>query len=109
MIIKNGKVFINGKYHDVDVRVVDNKIKEIGKGLTGDAEIYDANGKYVFAGFIDTHFHGACRANCGESVENMVREVNATQVSPQDKLTDNVYHYDATRKVFELASKFVSR
>ena len=44
-----------------------------------------------------------------EELENMVREVNATQVSPQDKLTDNVYHYDATRKVFELASKFVSR
>ena len=39
----------------------------------------------------------------------MVREVNATQVAPEDKLTDSVYHYDADAKVFELGEKFVNR
>ena len=43
------------------------------------------------------------------SLENMVREVNATTVDPVDKLTDNVYHYDADAKVFELGEKFVER
>ena len=39
----------------------------------------------------------------------MVREVNATQVAPADKLTDSVYHYDSKEKIFELGEKFVAR
>lgn len=39
----------------------------------------------------------------------MVEEVNATQVSPEEKLTDNVYHYDSKEHVFELAEKFEAR
>ena len=44
-----------------------------------------------------------------EDLENMVKEVNATQVAPQDKLTDSVYHYDSKEKIFELGEKFVER
>ena len=44
-----------------------------------------------------------------KELENMVREVNATQVAPDEKLTDNVYHYDSESKVFELAEKYVER
>jgi len=59
MIIKNGKVFIDGKYHDgLDIRCADQKIVEIGPNLTGDDNIIDAGGNLVFAGFIDTHIHG---------------------------------------------------
>ena len=43
------------------------------------------------------------------SLEQMVREVNATTVDLADQLTDNVYHYDAEEKVFELAEKFEDR
>ena len=42
-------------------------------------------------------------------LEAMVKEVNATQVAPEDKLTDSVYHYDSQAKVFELGEKFVER
>jgi len=36
-----------------------------------------------------------------EELESMVQEVNATQVAPQDRLSDHVYQYDAeTREVF---------
>ena len=42
-------------------------------------------------------------------LENMVREVNATQVAPEDKLTDSVYHYDSKEKIFELGEKYVER
>ena len=38
-----------------------------------------------------------------------MQEVNATQVSPADKLTDSVYHYDSQAKIFELGEKFVER
>ena len=44
-----------------------------------------------------------------QTLENMVREVNATQVAPEDKLTDSVYHYDSKDKIFELGEKFVER
>lgn len=44
-----------------------------------------------------------------EQLQDMVREVNATQVAPEEKLTDNVYHYDSKEKVFELGEKFVER
>ena len=43
------------------------------------------------------------------SLESMVKEVNATQVAPEDKLTDSVYHYDSREKIFELGEKFVER
>ena len=42
-------------------------------------------------------------------LQDMVREVNATQVLPEEKLTDNVYHYDSQEKIFELGEKFVER
>ena len=44
-----------------------------------------------------------------KDLEAMVREVNVTQVSPADKLTDSVYHYDSKEKIFELGEKFVER
>lgn len=40
---------------------------------------------------------------------NMVREVNATQVSPAERLSDEVYHYDSKDKVFEKAATFEAR
>ena len=43
------------------------------------------------------------------ALEQMVKEVNATQVAPEDKLTDSVYHYDSKEHVFELAEKFEAR
>ena len=39
----------------------------------------------------------------------MVEEVNATQVAPEEKLTDSVYHYDCKEHIFELAEKFEAR
>lgn len=39
----------------------------------------------------------------------MVTEINATQVDTQDKLTDQVYHYDVTDKVFEKAFRYEDR
>lgn len=42
-------------------------------------------------------------------LEAMVSEINATEVSPQDKLSDEVYHYDTKDRVFERASTFEKR
>lgn len=39
----------------------------------------------------------------------MVTEINGTEVLPEDRLTNNVYHYDSVGKVFEQAEKFEKR
>lgn len=44
-----------------------------------------------------------------KTLEDMVKDVNATRVAPADKLTDSVYHYDSKAKIFELGEKFVER
>ena len=42
-------------------------------------------------------------------LKSMVEDVNATQVAPEEKLTDSVYHYDSKEHIFELAEKFEAR
>ena len=69
MIIRNARVFIDGQFHDYDVRTENGIITEIADRIDGEG--FDAEGKYLFAGFIDVHFHGACDAYCGDSIEKM--------------------------------------
>lgn len=40
---------------------------------------------------------------------DMVKEVNRTQVAPEDRLTDQVYHYDTANRIFEKAETFAKR
>ena len=42
-------------------------------------------------------------------LKSMVMEVNATQLVEKDKLTDNVYHYDSRKKIFETGEKYAAR
>ncbi len=44
-----------------------------------------------------------------KDLKAMVEEVNASQVAPEEKLTDSVYHYDSKEHIFELAEKFEAR
>ena len=41
--------------------------------------------------------------------EAMVREINSNEVSPKDKLSDNVYHYDFQNRLLEKASDYENR
>lgn len=44
-----------------------------------------------------------------EDLKEMVQDVNSTQVMPEDKLTDEVYHFDSKEHVFEKAETFANR
>ncbi|MEG0615325.1 MAG: N-acetylglucosamine-6-phosphate deacetylase, partial [Oscillospiraceae bacterium] len=58
MLIKNAKVLTDDfKFSDVDVRIENGKIAEIGKNISGE-DVIDANGQYLVPGFIDVHTHG---------------------------------------------------
>ena len=41
-----------------------------------------------------------------EELKTMVMDINASEVQPEDKLTDNVYHYDCQNHIFESAEKY---
>ena len=42
-------------------------------------------------------------------LKQMVTQINASEVAPEERLTDNVYHFDAEAGVFEKAEKFEQR
>jgi N-acetylglucosamine-6-phosphate deacetylase len=67
LLIKNGQVFISGRYLAQDVQIEDGRIVKIGEGLSG-SEVLDVTGKLVFPGFIETHIHGSdfCEVGAGE-------------------------------------------
>ena len=44
-----------------------------------------------------------------QELTDMVKEVNMTQVNPEDQLTDQVYHYDIADHVFEKAETVAER
>ena len=69
MIIENARVFIDGKFHDVDVRFNESEITEIGRNLYG-SEIIDGKGLDLYAGIIDAHCHGGFMCSFGHESRN---------------------------------------
>ena len=57
LIIKNGTCYIDGKLTKVDIALSDNKIKKIGKIELNSSKVFDATGKVVLPGIIDTQTH----------------------------------------------------
>ena len=57
LIIKNGSCYIDGKLMQTDIGLSGNKIKKIGKIELNSSKVYDATGKLVLPGIIDTQTH----------------------------------------------------
>ncbi|MGH7046499.1 MAG: amidohydrolase family protein [Stellaceae bacterium] len=58
LIIKNARpTSLPTAAAPVDIGVVDGRIAAIGRGLGDAAEIYDASGRLVCAGLVETHIH----------------------------------------------------
>ena len=55
-LIKNGTLVFKKKKKKTDLLIDGEKIIQIGDNLTGD-EVIDAEGCFVFSGFIDGHTH----------------------------------------------------
>ena len=58
-IIKNCTI-VNPEYGEIkaDLKIENGTVAAIGKDLCAeDCSVYDASGKYLFPGFIDTHVH----------------------------------------------------
>ncbi|MDO5718931.1 MAG: N-acetylglucosamine-6-phosphate deacetylase [Tissierellia bacterium] len=57
-IIKNGKILINQEFVAKDILIEGGLIRKIEDEIEEEADIYNADGKYVLPGFIDIHTHG---------------------------------------------------
>ncbi|MBR2749349.1 MAG: hypothetical protein IKD97_05665, partial [Firmicutes bacterium] len=60
MVIKNGNAYVDGRFQDADIIVNDGKIVAIvkpGEELPEAETVYDAEGKHILPGLIDTHVH----------------------------------------------------
>ena len=58
MKITNGKVFLDGRFQDLEIKFENGVITEVAEHVEDD-EVIDANGQDVYAGFVDCHVHGA--------------------------------------------------
>ena len=57
LIIKNGSCYIDGKFQKIDLALSGNKIKKVGKIDLNSGKVFDATGKIVLPGAIDTQVH----------------------------------------------------
>ncbi len=58
LVIKNGNVFLDGKFTKTNIGIKNSKITNIFDSLNYSAkETIDVNRNYVLPGFIDVHFH----------------------------------------------------
>lgn len=58
MLLKNGKLLIDGRLEERDILVENGKISKIAKSLeTESEEVVELKGKFISPGFIDVHVH----------------------------------------------------
>src|SRR3984885_7943460 len=57
LIVRNVRRVAAPDEGTVDIAVVDGRIAAIGPALAGECETYDAGGRLVCAGLIETHIH----------------------------------------------------
>lgn len=82
MKIKNGNVFIDGKFVDgIDVEIDDESGKIINVGTVDSDVDIDAAGKYVIPGLIDLHFHGCVGSDFCDGTIEAIEKIAKFQIS----------------------------
>ncbi len=82
LIIKNGSCYIGGKFQNIDLALSGNKIKKIGKIELNSSKVFDASGKTILPGVIDTQVHfREPGANDAENLESGSRAAIAGGVT----------------------------
>lgn len=90
------------KVHGAGVIAYPNFMEDAAKKLGGDFFVLPSSVHEVLL----VKDNGETNA---KELENIVKNVNASEVEPAERLTDHVYHYDSKEHVFELADKFEAR
>ena len=82
LIIKNGSCYVDGRFQNIDIGLSGNKIKKVGKIDLNSSKVFDATGKIVLPGVIDTQVHfREPGANDAENLESGSRAAVAGGVT----------------------------
>ena len=82
LIIKNGSCYVDGRFQNIDIGLSGNKIKKVGKIDLNSSKVFDATGKIVLPGVIDTQVHfREPGANDAENLESGSRAAIAGGVT----------------------------
>lgn len=75
MILKHGKVFLDGNYVEKELLVEDGIIKEIADQITKEDEVIDCSGLKILPGFFDIHTHGCLSYDFSKSQSEEIKEM----------------------------------
>lgn len=106
LLVKNGLVYLKGKWEKVNLAILNEKICYIGKDEVEAKEVLDASGLKVLPGLIDPHVH--FELNCGRlsSVDDFYY---GSVCAAYGGVTTIVDFLDPTRNAEELEKSFYER
>jgi cytosine deaminase len=94
LVVKNAQLVNRPGEGPLDIAVRDGKIAAIGPGLAADGEIYDAAGRLVCAGLVETHIHldkSRIVGRCPPPEGRRVNPVTMTAPLKKDFTVEDVY------------------
>lgn len=77
MLLKNAEVFYCGNFWQLDVKIKDELIEEVGLDLCDD-EVCDLTGKLLLPGFVDIHTHGCCGYDFSDCTLDEINQMTKT-------------------------------
>ena len=106
LLVKNGLVYLKGKFEKVNLAILNEKISYIGKEEVAAKETIDVEGLKVLPGLIDPHVH--FELNCGRlsSVDDFYY---GSVCAAYGGVTTIVDFLDPTRNAEELRKSFYER
>lgn len=105
-LIKNGKVYIEGQWQDVNILVRDGLFAYIGKEAPEAEEVIDAKGLKVIPGLIDPHVHFALYCGTVTSVDDFI---SGSRCAAYGGVTTIIDFLDPTRNAKDLRKSFEER
>ena len=105
-LLTNGFVYINGKYHRVNIGVTGEKISYIGKDMPEAKNVVNVNHSRILPGLIDPHVHFALY--CG-TITSRDDFYYGSKTAAYGGVTTIVDFLDPTRNAQELEKSFFER
>ena len=104
--IKNGKVYIDNKWQDVNIYIDGEKIAYVGESILPADEIIDATGLKIIPGIIDPHVHFALYCGTVTSVDDFI---DGSRSAAFGGVTTIIDFLDPTRNARKLERSFYDR
>ena len=105
-LITKGKVYIDGKWQNVNIFIKDGRFAYIGNDFLEAEEVIDAEGLRIIPGLIDPHVHFALYCGTVTSVDDFV---TGSICAAYGGVTTIIDFLDPTRNTEELEQSFKER